>query len=79
MQTYLKTHVALRIFLLLISSHPHVAKRAQQELDELLGGERLPEYSDRPNLPYVDCILKEVLRYVLLFSSILKTIDTLSC
>lgn len=43
--------------------HPEIAKKAQAEIDTVLGGrDQLPTLSDRQNLPYVDCILKEVLR-----------------
>ena len=43
--------------------HPEVAKKAQAEIDEVLGEGRLPSMQDRDNLPYIDCVLKEVLRY----------------
>ena len=43
--------------------HPEVVALAQQELDEVLGGERLPDFSDKPQLPYVSALLKEVLRW----------------
>lgn len=38
-------------------------KRAQAEIDEIVGTDRLPEFSDRPNLKYVDCLLKEIFRW----------------
>ena len=45
--------------------HPDVAKRAQEEIDKVLGyGSRLPTLDDRDVLPYVDCILKETYRCV---------------
>ena len=43
--------------------HPEVAKKAQAEIDEIIGNEQLPSLADRASLPYIDCILKEVLRY----------------
>ncbi|KAG8716279.1 hypothetical protein FRC09_015922, partial [Ceratobasidium sp. 395] len=43
--------------------HPEVQTRAQAEIDALLGDGRLPEMSDRESLPYVCCIIKEVLRW----------------
>ncbi|RXW19052.1 hypothetical protein EST38_g6810 [Candolleomyces aberdarensis] len=42
-----------------------VQKKAQAELDAVLG-HRLPTMADRPNLPYVDAILKETSRWHLL-------------
>lgn len=43
--------------------HPDVQAKAQAELAGLIGGERLPEISDRDSLPFINCILKEVLRW----------------
>ncbi|CAE6449146.1 unnamed protein product [Rhizoctonia solani] len=41
----------------------HVASKAQAEIDRVVGSNRLPEISDRESLPYVECVLKEVLRW----------------
>ena len=42
---------------------PDIAKRAQEEIDTNLGyASRLPTLDDRDDLPYIDCILKEVYR-----------------
>ncbi|KAF5630496.1 oxidoreductase [Fusarium sp. NRRL 52700] len=38
-------------------------KKAQEEIDGVIGNERLPDCSDRPSLPYVNAIVKEVLRW----------------
>ena len=43
--------------------HPEVVRLAQRELDEVLAGERLPDFSDKPRLPYISAIIKEVLRW----------------
>lgn len=40
---------------------PEVQRKAQEEIDQVLGG-RLPAVADRGKLPYVDAIVKEVLR-----------------
>ena len=40
-----------------------VQKRAQEELDAVLKGERLPEFDDRDSLPYLQALLKEVIRW----------------
>ncbi|KAJ3733363.1 cytochrome P450 [Lentinula guzmanii] len=47
-------------FLALIPSHPEIAHRAQEELDRVVGRDRLPNAEDEPNLPYVRAIIKEV-------------------
>ena len=42
---------------------PDVQKRAQAELDAVVGHDRMPEYEDRENLPYVRALINETLRY----------------
>lgn len=41
----------------------NVMKTAQSHLDNVLGGERLPDHSDIDNLPYIKAIVKETLRW----------------
>ena len=43
--------------------YPEVQKKAQEELARVVGPNRLPEFDDRPNLPYLEAIMKEVLRW----------------
>lgn len=43
--------------------HPEVQKKAQAEIDQVIGPERLPEFDDRPSLPYIEAIYREVLRF----------------
>lgn len=43
--------------------HPHVARKAQEELDRVVGDERLPDPSDQENLPYISALMKELLRW----------------
>jgi cytochrome P450 len=43
--------------------HPQVQKKVQVELDALIGGSRLPNIRDRPNLPYADAAYKESIRW----------------
>ena len=38
-------------------------RKAQEELDRVVGNERLPEPSDRENLPYISALMKEILRW----------------
>jgi len=44
--------------------YPDVQKKAQEELDKVIGN-RLPEFNDRPNLPYINAMVKESLRWQL--------------
>ena len=51
------------MLLLALVHYPEVLKKAQREIDRVVGTDRLPTFSDREQLPYVDCIIKEVLRW----------------
>lgn len=44
--------------------NPDVQARAQAEIDAVCGHDRLPGFEDRELLPYVEAIIKEVLRQV---------------
>ncbi|KAH9937831.1 CyP450 monooxygenase [Epithele typhae] len=57
------TLTTLRVFILLMATHPQAQARAQAELDAVVGPDRLPSVSDRGALPYVDAVLKECLRW----------------
>ncbi|EED77735.1 predicted protein [Postia placenta Mad-698-R] len=43
--------------------NPKVQLKAQEEIDNAVGKSRLSCFEDRPRLPYVECVLKEVLRW----------------
>ena len=43
--------------------NPKAMKKAQEELDRVVGKGRLPDFSDRERLPYIDALVKEVLRW----------------
>ncbi|KAI0365461.1 cytochrome P450 [Pilatotrama ljubarskyi] len=55
--------VAMRNCILAMMLFPDVQKRAQEELDRVIGRERLPTMADRPHLPYVSRLIKESLRW----------------
>lgn len=43
--------------------YPEVQARAHEEIDRIIGPHRLPNFDDRPLLPYVNAIIKECLRW----------------
>lgn len=51
-------------FFLAMSVYPEVQKKAQEEINRVVGSSRLPSFSERENLPYVDAIVKEILRWL---------------
>ncbi|TFY68462.1 hypothetical protein EVJ58_g1002 [Rhodofomes roseus] len=57
------TKTMLQTFFLAMVLHPDVFKKVQEEVDHVVGNVRLPSLEDRPNLPYVDCVLKETYRW----------------
>lgn len=48
---------------LAILLRPEAQKKAQDELDAVTGQERLPTFEDRPRLPFVDALCKEIMRW----------------
>lgn len=50
-------------FLLAMLLHPEVLEKVQHEIDTVVGSERLPTFSDRPSLPYLECVMSECLRW----------------
>ncbi|KAL4259182.1 cytochrome P450 family protein [Pleurotus pulmonarius] len=43
--------------------YPECQKRAQEEIDRVIGAERLPEFEDKDSLPYTTALIHEVLRW----------------
>ncbi|KAG7450415.1 uncharacterized protein BT62DRAFT_510804 [Guyanagaster necrorhizus] len=52
---------ALHSLFLAVALHPDIQDKAQKEPDRAIGN-RLPVFSDRYQLPYIDCICYEPLR-----------------
>jgi cytochrome P450 len=42
---------------------PQVQRRARAELDVVIGRDRLPTFDDRPRLPYIEALCKELMRW----------------
>lgn len=41
-------------------AHPTVQQRVQQEIDEVIGLDRFPEFEDFDKLPYLKAVINEV-------------------
>jgi cytochrome P450 len=46
-----------------MSLHPEVQVKARSEIDQKIGTNRLPNYKDRESLPYLNALVKELLRW----------------
>ena len=46
-----------------MARNPVKQRNAQRELDAVVGSQRLPRMADRDDLPYVNALTKEVLRW----------------
>ncbi|KAJ3539759.1 hypothetical protein NMY22_g4589 [Coprinellus aureogranulatus] len=60
---YDTTHATIINFILAMVCHPEVQAKVREEIDCVVGNDRLPEFSDEENLPYLGAVLKELLRW----------------
>ncbi|KAI0040385.1 cytochrome P450 [Auriscalpium vulgare] len=59
----LQTVSAIHTFFLAMTVYPEVQRKAQAEIDAVVGNDRLLTFADRPQLPYVDALISEILRW----------------
>ncbi|GMN54830.1 hypothetical protein TIFTF001_023948 [Ficus carica] len=45
-----------------LMTHPNAMSKARQEVDKIIGSNKLVQESDIPNLPYIQAVVKETLR-----------------
>ncbi|KAH9051447.1 cytochrome P450 [Lactarius vividus] len=57
------TTASLSSLFLALILYPEVQKQAQAELDAVTSRDRLPTYDDKPRLPYIEAMSKELLRW----------------
>ncbi|XP_051828256.1 cytochrome P450 2W1 [Antechinus flavipes] len=60
------TSTSLQWAILLMAKYPEVQAKVQEELDQVLGPRRLPEYEDQKALPYTNAVIHEIQRFVTL-------------
>lgn len=53
----------LRTFFLAMTLYPDVLQKAQDEVDLVVGCDRLPNFEDREYLPYITALIKELFRW----------------
>jgi len=57
------TSSSVYTFFLAMTRSPEIQKKAQEEIDLVVGKDRLPDFTDKESLPYVEAIIKECLRW----------------
>ncbi|KAI0754758.1 cytochrome P450 [Daedaleopsis nitida] len=57
------SHSTLSALFVAMVLYPDVQRKAQAELDAVVGESRLPELTDRDKLPYLNAVIKELLRW----------------
>ncbi|KAJ7138219.1 cytochrome P450 [Mycena epipterygia] len=57
------TVAALSTFVLAMLANPEAQRKAQMEIDMVIGEEQLPDFNDAQSLAYVSALVKEVLRW----------------
>ncbi|KAK7677862.1 hypothetical protein QCA50_019174 [Cerrena zonata] len=57
------TATVMNTFILAMVRNPGVYKKLQEEIDRVVGSERLPDLHDREALPYTECVIKETYRW----------------
>ncbi|KAG1784606.1 cytochrome P450 [Suillus plorans] len=60
---------AIYSLFLAMTLFPDVQKKAQAEIDAVVGPDRLPSFADRDSLPYTEALVKEVLRWNVVLST----------
>ncbi|KLO10803.1 cytochrome P450 [Schizopora paradoxa] len=60
------TVTAMMTFVLSMLKTPDVQRLAQQEIDQVVGTDRLPTFDDKKNLPYVQAVCAEVLKHAVI-------------
>uniref|UniRef100_A0A914UVP2 Cytochrome P450 n=1 Tax=Plectus sambesii TaxID=2011161 RepID=A0A914UVP2_9BILA len=56
------TATTLRWAVILLAAHPDIQTKLQAEIDAVIGRDRLPSMSDKPNLPYTSAVVMELQR-----------------
>ncbi|KAG2743323.1 cytochrome P450 [Suillus brevipes Sb2] len=57
------TASSLTSFILAMMLYPEVQKRAQAEIDAVVGRDQFPAFEDREKLPYIGALIQELLRW----------------
>ncbi|KAI1624196.1 cytochrome P450 [Exophiala viscosa] len=57
------TWSTLMVCILNLVLHPAIQKKAQEQIDSVVGTDRLPSFEDREKMPYIEYIIQETTRW----------------
>jgi hypothetical protein len=58
-----QTTAVITSFVIAMLAHPEAQKKAQQEIDSVVGTDHLPSFEDENSLPYLTALILEVYRW----------------
>ena len=59
-----QTYSTIQTFFCNLATNPDIQKKAQEELDVVVGPDRLPTFDDYDSLPFIQAIFLECLRWL---------------
>ena len=60
---FAQTVSTLYTFYLVMTLFPDIQTKAQEEIDRVIGNDRLPVFADRDSLPYINALQSEIFRW----------------
>lgn len=73
----MKASVALQTFILACIMHPEWTHKAQKQIDDIVGPDRLPSFADRSRLLYVETVVRGKYIYSDTIIPLIMTTETL--
>lgn len=58
-----QTSAAFDFLFFALVAFPDILRKSQEEIDRVVGTDRLPDFTDEHKLPYISAIVKEILRW----------------
>lgn len=52
----------MRTFILFMLNYPNILRKLREEMDNVVGMDRMPDWDDEPELPYLTACIKESMR-----------------
>jgi len=71
--------MTLNNLILGLTAYPDVVRKAQEELDRVIGSNRMPTFEDSAELPYIRAMVKEVLRWRATINGVFSHYTTVGC